>query len=31
MEAIVQIHNPPDPFVARPDIGEKLKAQLRAD
>jgi NAD(P)-dependent dehydrogenase (short-subunit alcohol dehydrogenase family) len=29
MEAIVQGHNPPDPFKERPDIGEKLKADLR--
>jgi hypothetical protein len=31
MEAIVQQHNPPNPFAARPDIGEKLKAELRTD
>ena len=30
MEAIVQQHNPPDPFDARPDVGEKLRAELRA-
>ncbi len=30
MEAIVQNHNPPDPFAARPDVGEKLRAALRA-
>ncbi len=30
MEAIVQKHNPPDPFAARPDVGEKLRAALRA-
>ena len=30
MEAIVQQHNPPDPFEQRPDVGEKLRAQLRA-
>jgi NAD(P)-dependent dehydrogenase (short-subunit alcohol dehydrogenase family) len=30
MEAIVQQHNPPDPFSARPDVGEKLRAALRA-
>jgi NAD(P)-dependent dehydrogenase (short-subunit alcohol dehydrogenase family) len=30
MEAIVQQHNPPDPFEARPDVGEKLRAELRA-
>jgi NAD(P)-dependent dehydrogenase (short-subunit alcohol dehydrogenase family) len=29
MEAIVQGHNPPDPFKERPDIGNKLKADLR--
>jgi NAD(P)-dependent dehydrogenase (short-subunit alcohol dehydrogenase family) len=29
MEAIVQQHNPADPFEARPDVGEKLRAQLR--
>jgi NAD(P)-dependent dehydrogenase (short-subunit alcohol dehydrogenase family) len=29
MQAIVQQHNPPDPFEARPDVGEKLRAQLR--
>jgi NAD(P)-dependent dehydrogenase (short-subunit alcohol dehydrogenase family) len=28
MEDIVQGRNPTDPFVARPDIGEKLKAKL---
>ena len=30
MEAIVQLQNPPDPFIARPEIGVELKAQLRA-
>ena len=30
MEAIVQQHNPPDPFAARPDVGEKLRAALRS-
>ena len=30
MEAIVQIRNPPDPFLERPDIGNQLKAALRA-
>jgi NAD(P)-dependent dehydrogenase (short-subunit alcohol dehydrogenase family) len=30
MEAILQIQNPPDPFIARPEIGAQLKAQLRA-
>jgi short-subunit dehydrogenase len=28
MEDIVQGRNPTDPFAARPDIGEKLKAKL---
>lgn len=31
MECIVQGINPSDPFAARPDIGEKLRAALRAD
>ena len=30
MEAIVQAHNPPDPFLPRPEIGVELKAALRA-
>ncbi|PUE22141.1 hypothetical protein B9Z38_05395 [Limnohabitans sp. MMS-10A-160] len=30
MEAIVQGLNPPDPFEARPDVGEKLREALRA-
>ncbi|MFC5499879.1 SDR family oxidoreductase [Caenimonas terrae] len=30
MEAIVQAHNPPDPFLARPEIGVELRAALRA-
>ena len=30
MEAIVQGINPPDPFAARPDVGEKLRAALRS-
>ena len=30
MEAIVQQHNPPDPFSARPDVGEKLRVALRS-
>jgi hypothetical protein len=30
MEAIVQQKNPPNPFEARPDIGDKLKAKLRS-
>ena len=29
MEAIVQGHNPPDPFAARPDVGDKLREALR--
>jgi NAD(P)-dependent dehydrogenase (short-subunit alcohol dehydrogenase family) len=29
MEAIVQGHNPPDPFAARPDLGDKLREALR--
>jgi hypothetical protein len=29
MEAIVQGHNPPDPFEARPDVGASLRAALR--
>ncbi len=29
MEAIVQQHNPPDPFAARPEVGTNLRAQLR--
>ena len=29
MRAIVDIKNPPDPFSARPEVGEKLRAQLR--
>ena len=29
MRAIVDIKNPPDPFAARPEVGEKLRAQLR--
>ncbi len=29
MEAIVQGHNPPDPFAARPDVGEGLRRALR--
>jgi NAD(P)-dependent dehydrogenase (short-subunit alcohol dehydrogenase family) len=31
MEAIVQAINPPDPFAARPDVGEGLRRALRAD
>ena len=30
MESILQIKNPADPFLSRPDIGVKLKEQLRA-
>ena len=29
MEAIVQQHNPPNPFSTRPEVGEKLRAALR--
>ena len=29
MEAILQANNPPDPFEARPDLGEKLRQALR--
>jgi short-subunit dehydrogenase len=29
MRAIVDICNPPDPFAARPEVGERLRAQLR--
>jgi NAD(P)-dependent dehydrogenase (short-subunit alcohol dehydrogenase family) len=29
MESIVRVENPADPFKERPDIGEKLKSQLR--
>jgi NAD(P)-dependent dehydrogenase (short-subunit alcohol dehydrogenase family) len=29
MESILRIENPADPFKERPDIGQKLKAQLR--
>ncbi len=29
MQAIVEGHNPPDPFEARPDIGARLRAALR--
>ena len=31
MEAIVSGSNPPDPFAERPDIGDKLRQDLRAD
>jgi NAD(P)-dependent dehydrogenase (short-subunit alcohol dehydrogenase family) len=30
MEAIVQGHNPPDPFAARPDVGDQLRQALRS-
>ena len=29
MRAILDIRNPPDPYAARPEVGEKLRAQLR--
>ena len=29
MEAIINQKNPPDPFAARPEVGEKLRQQLR--
>jgi NAD(P)-dependent dehydrogenase (short-subunit alcohol dehydrogenase family) len=29
MRAIVESRNPPDPFAARPEVGEKLRRQLR--
>ena len=29
MQAIVDSRNPPDPFAARPEVGEKLRQQLR--
>jgi short-subunit dehydrogenase len=29
MRAIVDISNPPDPYSARPEVGERLRAQLR--
>ncbi|SFD54179.1 SDR family oxidoreductase [Paracidovorax konjaci] len=29
MESIVAVRNPPDPFGERPEIGERLRAQLR--
>ncbi|HYD75568.1 SDR family oxidoreductase [Ramlibacter sp.] len=31
MEAIVDIRNPPDPFLERPEVGEKLRAALREE
>ena len=30
MQAIVSQQQPPDPFAARPDLGQRLRAQLRA-
>ena len=30
MEAIVMCQNPPDPFAARPEVGQQLRAALRA-
>ena len=30
MEAIVQGHNPPDPFAARPEVGQQLRTALRS-
>jgi hypothetical protein len=29
MEDIVTLRNPTDPFIARPDIGDKLRSELR--
>jgi hypothetical protein len=29
MEAIVQGQNPPDPFAARPEVGQQLREALR--
>ena len=31
MESIVAVRNPPDPFLERPDIGQRLREQLRAE
>ncbi len=31
MESILQIQQPPDPFAARPEIGESLRQALRSD
>lgn len=31
MEDILQLRNPSDPFAARPEVGEKLRAALRSD
>jgi hypothetical protein len=30
MKAILQMEQPPDPFAARPDIGEDLRRALRS-
>jgi len=30
-EAITAMQPPPDPFAARPEIGERLRQQLRGD
>ncbi len=30
MEAIVMGNNPPDPFTARPEVGEQLRQALRS-
>ncbi|WCM91389.1 SDR family oxidoreductase [Acidovorax sp. NCPPB 2350] len=30
IESIVAVRNPPDPFLERPDIGQRLREQLRA-
>jgi len=29
MEAIVDVRNPPDPFLERPEVGEQLRKALR--
>jgi hypothetical protein len=29
LEAVVQGHNPPDPFAARPEVGQQLREALR--
>ena len=31
MEAIVEVRNPPDPFLERPEVGEQLRKALRED
>jgi hypothetical protein len=30
MEAILMGHNPPDPFAAKPELGEGLRRALRS-